>query len=78
MTLNFLGVGHFGAGKPPETIKILIRKEQVAGCLLMDAQVDGCSGSNTPPGSANDLLQDSLTADIDFRLAVRLTVDSDF
>ena len=37
-----LGVGNFGAGCPPETIKILIRKEQVAGCLLMDAQVDRC------------------------------------
>ena len=42
VTLNFLGVGIFGAGGPPETIKILIRKEQVAGCLLMDAQVDRC------------------------------------
>ena len=37
--MNLLGVGCFGAGGPPETIKILIRKEQVAGWVL----VDGCT-----------------------------------
>ena len=42
LSRGVLGVGNFGAGGPPETIKILIRKEQVVEWVLMDAQVDRC------------------------------------